>query len=49
MAFLFQGAAQEKWMLEAGDYTMSRFAELYGMEYLGMAANKKEAKKLAMK
>ena len=49
MAFLFQGAAQEKWMLEAGYYTMSRFAGLYGMEYLGMAANKKEAKKLAMK
>ena len=49
MAFLFQGAAPEKWMLEAGDYTMSRFAGLYGMEYLGMAANKKEAKKLAMK
>lgn len=29
--FVFQGAAPEKWMLEAGDYTMGRFAGLYGM------------------
>ncbi len=44
--FLFQGAAPEKWMLEAGEYTMSRFAGLYGMEYLGMATNRKEAEEL---
>lgn len=47
--FLFQGAAPEKWMLEAGEYTMSRFARLYGMEYEGMATNEHEARKLAAK
>ncbi len=49
LAFLFQGAAPEKWMLDAGEYTMSRFAGLYGMEYLGMATNKKEAEVLSKK
>ena len=44
--FVFQGAAPEKWMLEAGDYTMGRFAGLYGMTYDGMATNKAEAAKL---
>lgn len=47
MYFLFQGASPEKWMLEAGEYTMKRFAGLYGMKYEGMAANKAEASKLA--
>lgn len=37
LRFLFQGAAPEKWMMEAGEYTMKRFAGLYGMEYAGMA------------
>ena len=45
--FVFQGAAPEKWMLEAGEYTMKRFAALYGMTYGGMATNKNEATKLA--
>ena len=36
MYFLFQGAGPEKWMLEAGEYTMKRFAGLYGMEYLSL-------------
>ena len=44
--FVFQGAAPEKWMLEAGDYTMGRFAGLYGMTYGGMATSKAEAAKL---
>ena len=43
--FVFQGAAPEKWMLEAGDYTMGRFAGLYGMTYGGMVTNSAEAKK----
>lgn len=43
MYFLFQGAAPEKWMLEAGEYTMKRFAGLYGMNYRGMATDKTEA------
>lgn len=47
LCFLFQGAAPEKWMMEAGDYTMKRFATLYGMKYAGMATNRKEAKKLS--
>lgn len=45
--FLFQGAAPEKWMLEAGEYTMKRFASLYGLTYMGMATNTSEAKKLS--
>ena len=44
--FLFQGAAPEKWMMEAGEYTMKRFAKLYGMEYAGMVMDKKEAARL---
>lgn len=45
--FLFQGASPEKWMLDAGEYTMKRFAALYGMQYGGMATNRNEAIKLA--
>lgn len=44
--FLFQGAAPEEWMMEAGEFTMKRFAKLYGMEYAGMAMDKSEAAKL---
>jgi len=44
--FLFQGASPEKWMMEAGEYTMKRFATLYGMQWGGMATNRKEAKEL---
>ena len=46
MYFLFQGVAPEKWMLEAGEYTMKRFAGLYVMNYRGMATDKTEAVKL---
>ncbi len=46
LCFIFQGAAPEKWMLEAGEYTMKRFSALYGMSYLGMATNRKEAEEL---
>ena len=41
--FVFQGAAPEAWMLEAGEYTMRRFAMLYGMTYGGMVTNQTEA------
>lgn len=34
--FVFQGYAPTQSQLEAGDYTMSRFAKLYGMNYKGM-------------
>ena len=47
--FLFRGAAPEKWMMEAGEYTMKRFAGLYGMEYAGMATNRSEAVRLSEK
>lgn len=45
--FLYQGAAPEKWMIDAGEYTMSRFAALYGFEWGGMATTVNQAKKLA--
>lgn len=45
--FIYQGAAPGKWMLEAGEYTIKRFASLYGMHYRGMITNLKEAKELA--
>lgn len=45
--FLFQGASPEKWMLEVGEYTMKRFAGLYGMKYAGMVTNKTEADKMS--
>lgn len=32
---IYQGAAPEKWMLEAGIYTIQRFASLYGFDYKG--------------
>lgn len=47
--FLYQGAAPEKWMMEAGEYTMKRFASLYGLRYEGMAASRKEAEVLSAK
>ncbi len=47
LVFLFQGASPEKWMLEAGEYTMSRYVGLYGMDYVGMATNASEANELA--
>lgn len=49
LVFLFQGAAPEAWMLEKGEYTMSRFARMYGFEYVGMATNAKEAEVLSGK
>lgn len=47
--FIFQGAAPEKWMLEVGEYSMKRFATLYGMRYGGMITNRKDAKQLNTK
>ena len=49
LVFLFQGAAPEKWMMEAGEYTMRRFADLYGLTYLGMVTSVREADVLAAK
>lgn len=36
MYFVFQGYAPTKQQLEAGNYTMERFANLYHMNYKGM-------------
>lgn len=47
--FLFQGAAPENWMLQKAEYTMSRFARMYGMDYVGMATNSREAEALSEK
>ena len=44
--FIMQGASPEKWQLEACEFTMSRFAGLYGFAYKGMATNTQEAKKI---
>lgn len=34
--FIFQGAAPEVWMIHDAEYTIKRFAKLYGFEYKGM-------------
>ena len=47
--FLFQGAASTKEQLAAGNYTMGRFASMYGLEYQGMASTPSEAVQLAKK
>ena len=47
VALVFQGTAPEKWMIDAGEYSVKMLATLYGMEYLGMAQNEREAKRLA--
>ena len=45
--FVFQGASPTKEQMAAGDYTVGRYAGLYGFDYQGMATNKKEAQELA--
>ena len=44
---VFQGTGPEQWMLDAGVYSVERFAGMYGMTYEGVAHNAAEAKKLA--
>ncbi|WP_165173675.1 MULTISPECIES: flavodoxin family protein [unclassified Adlercreutzia] len=46
LALLYQGAAPAPWMIEAGEYSIKKFCELYGLAYLGMATTESEAKKL---
>lgn len=43
LALLFQGAAPAPWMIEAGEYSIKKFCELYGLEYVGMATDTSEA------
>ena len=47
--FLFQGAAPDKWMIEAGEYSIRIFAQLYGLSYMGMATTTSQAKELSKK
>ena len=47
--FLFQGAAPDRWMIEAGEYSIRIFAQLYGLDYMGMATTTAQAKELAQK
>ncbi len=47
--FLYQGTAPTKMMLDDGEYTMSRFAGMYGFSYEGMATDRNEAKQLRAK
>ena len=47
--FLFQGAAPDKWMIEAGEYSVRIFSQLYGLDYMGMATTTAQAKELARK
>lgn len=49
MFFVFQGASPTKEQMAAGNYTVGRYAALYGMDYQGMVTNKTEAQKLAKK
>ncbi|MGN1389318.1 MAG: flavodoxin family protein [Bulleidia sp.] len=44
--FLYQGAAPEKWLMDAGEYTMKRFAGLYGFTWGGMVTTAKQAASL---
>lgn len=47
--FLYQGAVPTKMMIDDGEYTMSRFAGMYGFTYEGMANDKSQARKLKEK
>ena len=47
--FLFQGVAPDRWMIEAGEYSIKIFAQLYGLDYMGMATTVAQAKELAQK
>ena len=47
LVFIFQGASPTKEMFERAEYTMRRFAGLYGAEYLGMVTTEPEAKAMA--
>lgn len=47
--FLYQGAEPTKMMIEDGEYTVSRFAGMYGFSYEGMATSKSEVEHLREK
>lgn len=47
--FLYQGGGPTQKMLDDGEYTMRRFATIYGFTYEGMATNKEQALELRSK
>lgn len=49
LLFVFQGGAPTPEMLQWGEYTMRRFAALYGMDYEGMATSEAEARALGQR
>lgn len=44
--FIFQGAGPSASMLEAGNYTMEIFCQLFGLKYRGMITNSSDADRL---
>lgn len=44
---LYQGAGPQHWMIDSGEYTISTFARLYGLRYMGMATTISEAHNLS--
>lgn len=46
--FIIQGAAPQKWQMEACDFTMTRFCTMYGFDYKGMVTKNEEATKVAV-
>lgn len=44
--FLYQGEAPTQMMLDNGEYSMKRFAAIYGFTYMGMGTNQAEAARL---
>ena len=49
LAVVFQGSAPTPDMIGRAEYTLSRFAGYYGMDYLGLASSAAEARELAKK
>ena len=47
--FIFQGAGPSAAMLEAGNYTVDIFCQLFGLSYQGMVTNCREADKHSIK
>lgn len=47
--FIFQGAAPKQFMLDAGNYTMDIFCQLFNLNYKGMITNSREAEKCSIK
>lgn len=49
MFAIYQGAAPTEWMLKDGEYTLERFAQMYGFSWQGMATSEREARELNRK